>query len=231
LGLVVRTWNVYHGNASPPRRRTFLRRMLELVLADGPDVVCLQELPVWALSRLDHWSGMWSAASVARRPLVPRELAGWLTRRHQGLLRSAITGQANAILVDPSHDPADLGDVQISDRGRERRTCHAVRLARGLVVANLHASSLPGAPEIVDAEIRRALDFVEQLARGEPAVIAGDLNREEVRLPGFSAPGPGIDQVLVRGADATEPFAWPVERRTVDGIVLSDHAPVEAAVG
>jgi hypothetical protein len=35
----------------------------------------------------------------------------------------------------------------------------------------------------------------------------------------------------VRGlALRQRPSAWPVERRTVDGRVLSDHAPVEAVV-
>ena len=33
----------------PPERRAFLREMIELVTRDAPDVVCLQELPVWSL--------------------------------------------------------------------------------------------------------------------------------------------------------------------------------------
>jgi endonuclease/exonuclease/phosphatase family metal-dependent hydrolase len=49
---------------------------------------------------------------------------------------------------------------------------------------------------------------------------------------GFSPPLPGsIDQILVRGLELRDgPSAWPLERRTVDGRVLSDHAPVEAVV-
>lgn len=232
MGLLVRTWNLFHGNAYPPRRQSFLRPMLALAVADGPDVVCLQELPVWALSRLERWTGMQAATSVARRAPLPRELAGWLTRLHQGLLRSAISGQANAILVDRAHAAQSLGDVSISEPGRERRTCHAVRLGTGLVVANLHASSAPDVPHVVDAELARALDFVDGLAgRGGPAVLAGDLNREQAALPGFSPPIPGIDQVLARGVPCSRPAAWPVVRRTVGGIVLSDHAPVEATVG
>ena len=35
LPLLVRTWNVFHGNALPPRRRGYLREMIELV-CDGP---------------------------------------------------------------------------------------------------------------------------------------------------------------------------------------------------
>jgi hypothetical protein len=36
--------------------------------------------------------------------------------------------------------------------------------------------------------------------------------------------------VLVRGAEAGPVETWPVERRRVGGLVLSDHAPVEVRV-
>ena len=39
-----------------------------------------------------------------------------------------------------------------------------------------------------------------------------------------------LDQVLVRGAKAGPVEVWPVERRRVDGRLLSDHAPVEVEV-
>ncbi len=58
MPLLVRTWNVFHGNADPPERRAFLAQMVQVVSADAPDVVCLQEVPVWALGRLGGWSGM-----------------------------------------------------------------------------------------------------------------------------------------------------------------------------
>jgi endonuclease/exonuclease/phosphatase family metal-dependent hydrolase len=48
---------------------------------------------------------------------------------------------------------------------------------------------------------------------------------------GYSAPGPGIDHVLVRGLPADEPLTWPEERRRVDGRLVSDHAPVEVTAG
>jgi endonuclease/exonuclease/phosphatase family metal-dependent hydrolase len=81
-------------------------------------------------------------------------------------------------------------------------------------------------------EIGRALAFADSCSRlGEPLVLAGDFNLEDVVLPGFSPPGPGIDQVLCRGAECSTPEAWSLERRTVDGVVLSDHAPVEVRVG
>lgn len=228
----MRTWNVFHGNAQPPRRRGFLREMLERASADGPDVLCLQELPVWALPLVDDWTGMQPARSIARRPFVlPGGLAGWITRRHQGLFRSGLAGQANAILVGRAHLLEDLGDEQISERGRERRTVQAARVGGRLVVANLHASNAAPRP-VVEAEIARALAFAEARARaGEPLVLAGDFNLHDVRLEGFSAPADGVDHVLVRGLPAGPPRVWTPEERMHNGAVLSDHAPVEVTVG
>ena len=62
-------------------------------------------------------------------------------------------------------------------------------------------------------------------------VLAGDFNITALSLDGYSAPGPGIDHVLVRGAPTTPPVVWPVERRRHTGVVLSDHAPVEVGIG
>lgn len=232
MSLLVRSWNVFHGNAVPPRRKGFLHEMLQLVSADRPDVVCLQELPAWSLPVLHTWTAMQSHGAIARAPLRPAQFSAWLTRRHQGFFRSGLAGQANAILVGEQHACEDLGKERIGGRGRERRVCHAVRVAGRFVVANLHATNDFRRPDIPAAEIEQARRFAEGLAhRGEPVVLAGDFNLQAPALPGYSTPGPGIDHVLVRGAPSTPVSAWPRERRTVNGVVLSDHAPVEAHVG
>ena len=97
---LIRTWNLFHGNAVPPEQRAYLEQLVRLVTADEPDLVALQEVPLWALGRLADWSGMLAAAAVARRPLLgSAALGGALTHVHHGVLRSAFTGQANAILV------------------------------------------------------------------------------------------------------------------------------------
>jgi len=72
---------------------------------------------------------------------------------------------------------------------------------------------------------------VVELARAR-SVLAGDTNLVAPAAEGFSPPLPAsLDQILVRGVTLREgPQAWPVERRTVSGRVLSDHAPVEAVV-
>jgi endonuclease/exonuclease/phosphatase family metal-dependent hydrolase len=229
---LIRTWNLFHGNADPPVRRGHLHRMVELASADAPGVLCLQEVPVWALARLDDWSGMHRFAVITRPPLWPGPVGRWVTRLHQGLFRSALSGQANALLVARRLRAEDLGHARISDHGRERRLVQAVRIAGVGVVANLHASNELTRPEIPRAEVTRAQAFVESVARpGEPIVLAGDFNLVAPRLEGYSAPAPGIDHVLVRGAPCSTPVVWERERRTVEGIVLSDHAPVEVHVG
>jgi len=228
MPLLVRSWNLFHGNTLPPTRRSHLREMVELAVSGRPDVVCLQEVPVWAVPRLAEWSGLRPFPAVARRGLRPAGVAGWITRLDNGLLRSAITGQANAILVAPAHGSSDLGQLQVSDRGRERRVCQAVRVG-GAVVANLHASTTPLAAV---EEVERARRFAESLAApGEIVVLAGDFNLVEHVVGGYSPPGAGIDHVLVRGATAGPLTVWPVDRRVQNGHVLSDHAPVESRIG
>ena len=62
-------------------------------------------------------------------------------------------------------------------------------------------------------------------------VMAGDFNlTPDLRYLGFTDEGPGIDHVLVRGDDPSPLHVWPDERRRLDGMLLSDHAPVERSV-
>jgi endonuclease/exonuclease/phosphatase family metal-dependent hydrolase len=209
--------------------------MIRLATADGPDVLCLQELPLWALPRLQRWSGgMVARWSVARRPWLPAWAAGWITRLHQGLFRSAISGQANAILLRPPLAVREHRERQISKGRRERRVCHVVR-ADGLVVGNLHASSDARHRDVAAAELLRALELVDETAQdGDVSVLAGDFNLWPHELPavaGWSAYGPGIDHVLVRGAAAASLTVWPDGRRAYGDRLLSDHAPVETTVG
>jgi endonuclease/exonuclease/phosphatase family metal-dependent hydrolase len=213
--MLVRTWNLFHGKPSPPGRRAFLRQMIELVTLDRPDVVCLQELPIWALGHLESWSGMHATTAVARRPLLPAG-ARTLTALHHGLIRSAFTGEGDAILTRAA--VRDLGEQVVGDTSL-RRIAHAVDLG-GVTVVNFH----------IDGD-REQFDRVVALAR-ERSIVAGDANLVSPAADGFSPPLAGsIDQILVRGLELHDgPSAWPLERRVVDGRVLSDHAPVEAVV-
>ena len=200
MALLVRTWNVFHGNASPPERRSFLKEIVQLAAEDDPDVLCLQELPVWALGHLDDWSGMRSFGAVAARPLLgSAELGRLITQLHHGLFRSAVAGQANAILLGPRLRPLASDSIVLNPRGfrrlqgrkleleprirlawaKERRVCHAIRCVtdeRHLTVANLHDSSVPDW-RVPDRELLRASVFAESFAEpGETLVLAGDFN-------------------------------------------------------
>jgi len=235
--LLVRTWNVFHGNAVPPERRGFLEEMIRLVTADGPDVVCLQEVPVWALRHLEGWSGMAALGAVAARPrLWSAELGRLITEVDHGRFRSALTGQANAILLTRALRVRQERTLTVSRSG-ERRVCQAVRVADVGLVGNVHLTG----GLVADEQFLRAAAFVDALAEpGEPVILAGDVNivpgrgdtYGELEEWGFSRPLTGsIDQILVRGAPSTPPEAWPEERRRAGGRLLSDHAPVELRVG
>jgi len=202
--LLVRTWNLFHGNTRPPGRKAFLTEMVRLASADRPAVLCLQEVPIWALAQLDDWSGMPAIGAVAQRPSVgpfpsTAEVGRVLTEFHHGLLRSAFTGQANAILLGSDLQVREhrhvilnpfrfrraqarrleLGTAERLAWSKERRVCHVVRVQRGdetLVIGNLHATGLPDR-RVPDAELLRAAVFVDGLAKpGEPVLLCGDFN-------------------------------------------------------
>jgi endonuclease/exonuclease/phosphatase family metal-dependent hydrolase len=198
--LLVRTWNLFHGNTQPPGRRAFLEEMVRLASDDGPDVLCLQELPVWALDQLVDWSGMTAVTDVARRSPVGAELGRIVTGLHAGLFRSAFNGQANAVLLRPELNVLDHRRVVLNPFkfrraqarklglglgarlawARERRICQAVRVRRGpgtLVVGNLHATYYPADRRLADAELLRAAVFLDGFARpDEPILLCGDFN-------------------------------------------------------
>jgi hypothetical protein len=225
--------------------------MLRLAV-EGAEVVLLQELPAWALRHVAGWAGRPALTDVAQRPAlgpVPltASLGRLLTLPAPHVLRSAFTGQGNAIVLDPALRVLERHVIELNPwsfrRGearrlgldlverlawaKERRICQVARLARPdgatVVVANLHATSLPDR-RVPLAETTRAIERVRSLARpGEPVVIGGDFNVEREGSI-------GIDHVVVLGAPAGPPTAWPPERRVRHGQLLSDHAPVELTV-
>lgn len=255
--MLIRSWNLFHGNTSPPQREAFLEEMVALASADDPDVLCVQEVPGWALGRF-------TIADMAARPrLVSRELGRRVTDVHHGVLRSAVTGQGNAMLVAArnvvlAHERLTLNPRRFRDRqarllrlgwrarvawARERRVVQAIRLrvpeGRTFLVANLHCTSYEDR-RLAAAEVRRAAWFATAAAQPDDVVVlAGDFNVEGSSAVfaelasaawGFSVAGAGIDHVLVRGADVSEIRRWPDDRRLRDGRLLSDHAPIEVTV-
>ncbi len=270
MDLLVRSWNLFHGNSVPPERHTFLEEAVRLASDDRPDVLCLQEVPGWGLAHLDGWTGMRAFVRIAARPSIGPvattvKLGKALTSINYGFFRSAFSGQGNAILVSTGLVAGTQHTLRLNPHrfrrvqarwlslslvarlawARERRVCQAQRVTlpdgRAMVVANLHASHFPPDERLADAEVLRAAVFVDGLA--EPAdicVLAGDFNVTASRSRtlsdltgadwGFSGVGPGVDHILVRGAQAGPLESWPFERRRVGGRVLSDHAPVDVRI-
>ncbi len=237
--------------------------MVRLATADSPDVLCLQEVPAWAL-------GEFTVGDVAARPVlgpvrIPTRLGRELTGIHHGLLRSAFAGQGNALQLSPrlrvlehrvltlnprrfrkaQASALDLGAVARLAWAKERRIVQGVRLAdpdgRTFLVANMHCTSYPPDERLPDAELLRAAWFASSFAEPEDVqILAGDLNVSAARSRtlaeltgpewGFSAAGPGIDHVLVRGAAVTAFRSWPDEQRARGDHLMSDHAPVEVDI-
>ena len=103
---MIRTWNVFHGNTKPTQRRAFLRVAVRLAVSGAPDVVCLQELPAWSLGSVGPWSGYTALPALAQPPKLgplrsSAQVGRLLSATHNGLLRSAFSGQGNAILLSP----------------------------------------------------------------------------------------------------------------------------------
>jgi endonuclease/exonuclease/phosphatase family metal-dependent hydrolase len=236
----MRSWNLFQGNSCPPGRTSYLEEMVRLASADGPDVLLLQEVPAWALKRLAGWSGMTAVGDLVRSPRLPPFLDRMVTALHTGLFRSLFTGQANAILVASGLRVLERTVLVLNPGGilgvgrRERRICQIVRLARpggtSVVVGNLHATN---SSRFAAAEAARAAVVTLEFARaGEPVALGGDFNLEgaAAALDGWSPAGPGIDHILMRGAQPAGLRVWPDGRRRREGILLSDHPPVELQI-
>ena len=213
MSVLIRSWNLFHGNTKPPGRFAHLERMVRLAVADDPDLVLLQEVPAWALRRLADWTECTAVGNVAAPPtLGPIPSTYWIghavTALNPGLLRSAFSGQANAILLAPglsagAHERLVLNPAGFRRRearrlglgllarlawSGERRVCQAVRVelpdGRSAVVANLHATSYPPDHRLPEAELRRGAAWVDGLARKDDVVVlGGDLNQSVRNSP------------------------------------------------
>lgn len=206
--------------------------MIRLITADAPDIVALQEVPLWALRRLERWSGM-TARTAKTMPALLGPLARVAASIDPIRFRSMATGQANAILVNPRFEVGEHKKVVLNPyltwrarllQWKHRRVCQSLEVgssAYELVVANLHAAP-------VKQQIALATEF---LAGADRCLLCGDFNLSGFEVVGFSSPIEGLDQIYARGLDfETPPLAWPEERRRVGDVLLSDHAPIEAVI-
>ena len=254
-------WNLYHGRDHPPDPRLFTwrSRLLRIternethlqvnrdlfrefagVIASVPwDVALLQECPPRWVDRLAATCDAQAHVSLTSRNSLPR-LRSLLARHNPDLIASN-EGGSNTTLVR-ADGIAERRELVLATRP-ERRTMAFTRLASGLCVANLHAST---ADVAASAELLRAADQSIEWAGGAPILLGGDFNIRPDRAAetfaalrdrGFGEPHDptAIDHLLARGLEVAEPpTPWPPERREVRehgfAIRLSDHTPVEAA--
>ena len=171
---------------------------MRLATADRPDVLCLQEVPVWALQRLGGWSGMQAFGAVAARPLLGSVALGRLTTAlHQGLFRSAAHGAGerdpaaaraasrsarSSIVLNPPRfrrrigaragpRPRRLRLAWAKERRRLPRRPHR-RRCRSRTCTRPAARLAPA-----DAELLRAACFADGVAEPDDVlVLAGDFN-------------------------------------------------------
>ncbi len=203
--------------------------MVRLISDGGPAVVCLQEVPLWALPRLELWSEMRAIATRTKRALAGPFGRG-LQTFHPRWFRSAITGQALAMLLNRQLELERVEEHQLSSRAApERRLCQLVHVqadGRQLVLANVHLST-------AEVTAREEIERLRALLPPQtPAIVCGDLNGVGLGLPEFSGPDDRIDQILVRGLEVVHGAeAWPDARRSTGQGLLSDHAPLEAEFG
>jgi endonuclease/exonuclease/phosphatase family metal-dependent hydrolase len=242
--------------------------MVELISAGSPDVVCLQQVPAWALGAIGGWAKMKAVPARVTAPRLgllplPAGVARLLGALNSGRL-ARVQGRANVILVPAQvtvrstktltlntnvfceERGAELGltPKQMRRWERDRRVCHLVQYElpnrRRFLVATLQTTSYPADLRLADAELRRAINFVDRRAEVEEVVIvAGDFNiartesatiqELETVAPEFrwDDRGAHVDNVLVRGVSPTAARVWSTEERTQGGRLLSDHYVVE----
>jgi hypothetical protein len=149
---------------------------------------------------------MQSIGAIAQPPRLgplpwTATLGRFVTAANHGLFRSAVAGQANALLLAPAirilerrllvlnapsfraaqADWLELGCVASLAWAKERRVCLAVRASlpdgRTAVIATLHATAYSADQRLADAELLRAVVFADGLAESaDVCVVAGDFN-------------------------------------------------------
>ncbi len=215
MRLRVLTWNLMHGRSVPPAGRELFDEFASALAGWEWDVALLQEVPPW-------WPALLGVRLDAEHRQVLTSRNGLLPLRRTLAIRwpdvvKSNGGGANAILL--REDRVIEHRTLRLCRFPERRWAHAVRLACGVWVANLHATADHGAAALRDG--RRAAAATLEWAAEEPLALGGDFNLRELSLDGLQRTGGhDVDHVFAAGLDAIAPA------EVLDRGRLSDHAPV-----
>lgn len=181
------------------------------------DVALLQEAPPWWPALLAPRLQATAATALTSRNALPA-LRRVLAVRWPDVIKSN-GGGANAMLVRERAGPITTHVRQRLCLWPERRVLHAVRLAQGCWVANLHATVHNDRAARSEAALaaRATLGW----AAGEPVVLGGDFNVRGLMLEGLELIGrEDVDYVFAAGLRAGGEFAVLEHGR------LSDHAPI-----
>jgi endonuclease/exonuclease/phosphatase family metal-dependent hydrolase len=210
----VLTWNLFHGRAVRPRHRDLFDDFASVIDGWDWDVALLQEvLPAWPARLGAATSASARSVRTSRNWIPPLR---WVGGRMPELVKSW-SGGCNAILVRGG--PITEHRVEPLRRRPERRVMHAVRLANGVWVANLHAQVRPEL--LARSDTARAAASALAWAGDAPLVLGGDFNLRDPAAAGLRhAGGNWVDHVLVRGMQPRG------ARELPDRGELSDHKPV-----
>lgn len=219
MRLRVVTWNLMHGRGQPPAGRDLLAEFTAALAGWEWDVALLQEVPPW-------WPVQLGTALDAEYRSVHTSRNGLLALRRAVAVRwpdviKSNGGGANAILA--RRDRIVVHRVRRLCRVPERRWVHAVRLACGIWVANLHASTQEARAA---RDCRLAGATALEWSGAEPLVFGGDYNLRRPQLGRLSSVGErDVDHIFVN-ADMTSAG----EAEVLDRGALSDHPPLRVTV-
>jgi endonuclease/exonuclease/phosphatase family metal-dependent hydrolase len=211
----VLSWNLFHGRTVPESGRLPFSEFATTLAGWGWDVALLQEVPPWWPPDLAEATGADQRAALTSRNFG-RIMRRALAERWPDKIRSS-QGGANAILVRGKTIEAHRAALV---RCRpERRVIHAVRLAGGTWLANMHLTVPRDDPE--QRDLRLAHRVAERWAGGAPLVFGGDVNQRRPEVPGYvHVARHHVDHIFVRGLTPVG------EGRTLEHGHLSDHKPL-----
>ena len=238
--LRVASWNLFHGRAVPPVRRDLLGDYAAALAGADWDLCGLQEVPPWWARPLAEAAG--ASGSVVRTSLLRGTLPA--AQRAFGASdpeRLGVRGAAvNVLLVRPTAGRIVGQRSAALRRAPQRRTVHAVRIARpaggAFWAANVHAHNRPA--DAAERDVVAALTHVRAWAGDEPAILVGDLNLDTTAARLVAArerlvwlAGQRVDHVLGTPGTSSPGQSVAFRPRTLDrSAVLSDHRLVVAPV-
>ena len=217
----VLTWNLFHGRAVPDRPGPLLDDFAGHLAGWPWDVALLQEVPPWWGPPLGSATQASARTALTSRnwllPLRRLVAEGWPA------LLGSWGGGANVILVRPSAGRIAEHRTRTLRLLPERRVVHAVRLADGTWVANVHCQGHGEAR--AQADLARSARTVKRWSGTAPAVLGGDVNTfHPVTPPGFAhIGGHRVDHVFAHRFAPGHPRR-PATTPSRGG--LSDHAAV-----